>query len=341
MAMGRPVTEPRIELSADGGRIVAPDGVSLPLRHWPAEGGAPRAVLLALHGFNDYSKSWEAPAARWAAQGIATYAYDQSGFGATATAGYWPGSDTLVADAKAAIRALRARHPGVPLYVIGESMGGAVVTALMTRPDPPAVDGVILSAPAVWGRAAMNPFYRFTLWLGQHTLPWLRLTGEGLKIMPSDNIEMLRALGRDPLVIKATRIDAIAGLVDLMDEGLSGIDRIPGPALVLYGDQEQVVDPGAVREALSRLRRAGPRQTRLALYPKGYHMLLRDLNGPQVADDVASWVLRRGPLPSGADRRTDSPLLRGIEPPAPAPLGETLGDDPPVPVPVPPAAGKP
>ena len=42
---------------------------------------------------------------------------------------------------------------------------------------------------------------------------------------------------------------------------------------------------------------------RLAWYDDGYHMLLRDLEGPVVAADVASWALApRAPLPSGADR---------------------------------------
>ncbi len=48
--------------------------------------------------------------------------------------------------------------------------------------------------------------------------------------MPSDNIEMLRALGKDPLVIKRTRIDALKGLVDLMSNAETALPAIPAEA---------------------------------------------------------------------------------------------------------------
>src|SRR5262249_26120042 len=59
-------------------RRVMEDAAPLPLRHWPARGPA-KAVILALHGFNDYSRAFEMPAAIWARKGIETYAYDQRG----------------------------------------------------------------------------------------------------------------------------------------------------------------------------------------------------------------------------------------------------------------------
>src|SRR4051794_38856689 len=61
-------------------RIVAADGAILPLTTWKAD-GALRAVILALHGFNDYANAFAEPGRQWAAQGITTYAYDQRGFG--------------------------------------------------------------------------------------------------------------------------------------------------------------------------------------------------------------------------------------------------------------------
>jgi len=66
-------------------RLVMDDGVALPLRHWPAEGKT-KAVVLAVHGFNDYSHAFEQPAQDWAKLGIETYAFDQRGFGATQVA---------------------------------------------------------------------------------------------------------------------------------------------------------------------------------------------------------------------------------------------------------------
>jgi len=288
-----------------GDRFITADGLALPLRVWrPPAGARLRAVVLALHGFNDYSKAFEAPARYWAQHGVATYAYDQRGFGAAPQRGLWAGRGTLAADLRTVAGLLHRRHPGTPLYLLGDSMGGAVVLDAMTRADPPEAAGVILAAPAVWGRDTMPLGHRVALWLGAHLLPWLSVTGRGLGIQASDNIEMLRELGRDPLVIKETRIDTIHGLVDLMDAGLAAAPRFAAPALLLYGEKDEVV-PAAPTLRLWRAlpERARARQ-RLALYPAGWHMLLRDLEAETVWRDVLAWIEDpAAPLPSGAERR--------------------------------------
>src|SRR3546814_5012683 len=90
-------------------------------------------------------------------------------------------------------------------------MGGAVVVAALAGPQPPEAAGAILVAPAVWGRSTMPFHQRAALWLSARLFPSARFSGRGLGIQASDNIEMLRALGRDPLFIKETRVDAIHG----------------------------------------------------------------------------------------------------------------------------------
>jgi alpha-beta hydrolase superfamily lysophospholipase len=285
-------------------RLVAADGVELPLRVFLPEGKL-RAALVALHGMNDYSNSFTVPARQWAKEGIATYAYDQRGFGEAPERGRWAGTWQLDADAATAVALVRARHPGVPVYLLGESMGGAVAITAVTgiagapRPD---VDGIILAAPAVWGRETMNPFERAALWTAYEVMPGMTLTGRGLKIKPSDNIGMLRALARDPLVIKATRVDTLKGLVDLMDAALGAAPRVRTPMLLLYGDRDEIIPQEATRRWIAGLPPAGARDRRIAWYPEGYHMVLRDLEGPLVWRDVASWIAdRAAPLPSGAD----------------------------------------
>ena len=229
--------------------FVAADGQVLPLRKWLPR-GAVKAVILALHGFNDYSNAFEGPGEAWAERGIATYAYDQRGFGAAPERGLWPGRAALAADAATAARILRRLYPRVPLYLLGESMGGAVAVVAMTGESGtpvPDVDGVILTAPAVWGRATMDLLPRLALWAGVRLMPGLTLTGRGLKIKPSDNIAMLRALSRDPLVIKATRVDTIYGLVDLMDAALDSAPFLDAPMLVMYGAKDEIVPKTPIR----------------------------------------------------------------------------------------------
>ena len=132
---------------------------------------------------------------------------------------------------------IKARHPGVPVYLLGESMGAAVVILAMAGEDPPTVDGVVLSAPAVWARETMPFYQRGALWMASRLIPWANFTGLGLGIQASDNLEMLYALGRDPLVIKRTRVSAMEGLTNLMSDALTAAPRFRGRALVLYGKQ--------------------------------------------------------------------------------------------------------
>jgi alpha-beta hydrolase superfamily lysophospholipase len=287
------------------GQFVTADGQVLPLRKWLPNGEV-KAVILALHGFNDYSNAFEDPGEAWAKHGIATYAYDQRGFGAAPERGFWPGRAALAADAATASQILRRLYPGAPLYLLGESMGGAVAVVAMTGESGtpvPDVDGVILTAPAVWGRATMGVLPRLALWAGVRLMPGLTLTGPGLKIQASDNIAMLRALSRDPMVIKATRIDTIYGLVDLMDAALAVAPRLDARLLVMYGAKDEIIPKIPVGRFLAGLPAECWRHARLAWYRDGYHMLLRDLEGPIVIADVANWVLApAAALPSGADR---------------------------------------
>ncbi len=324
---GPTITEPALigEGLTDLGMRTA-DGQVLPLRIWRPKEGSPKAVIIALHGFNDYSGFFDAPGKFLAGKGFLSYAYDQRGFGEAPGRGYWPGSDALAADLAAMTGLIRERHPGLPLYLLGESMGGAVVMTLMIRPGAPRVNGVILAAPAVWGRTAMPFYQRWTLALAAYTVPFMTVTGRGLEIHPSDNIEMLRKLSRDPLVIKETRIDAIHGLTNLMDRALAAAAAFRTPALILYGKKDEVVPGEATRimvRALPRLnsqggtnaggRKAGgpgAGEQRLAYYENGFHMLLRDLQAETVLGDIAAWIAApAAPLPSGADRETGELLV--------------------------------
>lgn len=298
--MGPAVAAP----SLNDERFTAADGAVLPVRVWRPESNPFKAVVLALHGFNDYSNSFDDAAKFWAGRGIVTYAYDQRGFGRAPNREKWAGVATMVADLRAVADRVGARHPGVPFYLLGDSMGGAVVLAALagTKGRDAIADGAVLVAPAVWGRALMNPVQSGFLWLLAHTIPWYPLTGQGLRIKPSDNIEMLKALGKDPLVIKTARVEVLWGLTNLMDAALDAVPRLDetGPrALVLYGMKDEIVPNEPSLAMLDRLPRNA---ARVAIYKGGYHMLLRDLKARTAWQDIAAWIAApEAPLPSGAD----------------------------------------
>jgi acylglycerol lipase len=280
--------------------FVMPDGMRLPYREW-LPNGPPNAVVLALHGMNDSRDAWEIPGPEFAAAGIAVFAPDQRGFGATASRGYWPGTMGLVDDARVMARLVHQRYPDKPMYLMGESMGAAVLMVLATEPNAPRVAGYVLSAPAVWGRSEMNPFLRGILWVASHTVPGMTLENRGyVKITASDNHAALVRLSQDPLTIHETRVDATSGLVDLMDAALSSASRFRARALFLYGGKDDLVPKPATLATWRALPEDGPRR---AYYPDRYHLAMRDLERETVINDVISWIKDpAAPLPSGADQ---------------------------------------
>lgn len=284
-----------------GDHLRMSDGAILPLRSW-APAGKPKAVILALHGFNDYSNAFDKPARVLAARGFLTYAYDQRSFGDAPHRGIWPGTDGLVADLRSAAALVRKRHPDLPFVILGESMGGAVVMTALARPDPPTADQVVLVAPAVWSREIMPGWQRVALEIAAHSIPAMQFTGSGLGKIPSDNIAMLRKLSRDKKVIKWTRVDAIYGLANLMDSAYAAAPALRGNVLVLFGEKEDILPKTALGRFETHLP-AGECGIRLVTYASGFHMLLRDLQSGTVLGDIAAWIDdSRTVFPSGREK---------------------------------------
>lgn len=270
----------------DAGHWKAADGFTLAHSEWQAE--SPKTVIVALHGMNDYGRFISDAALYWQKQGITTYAFDQRGFGRTEGNGRWPGHDVMAADVATFVGLVRQRHPNARIFLLGESMGGAVATLAAARTGPKLADGLILVSPAYWGWSNLDIVKRAALWTMMQLAPGSRLTGRGLNIRPSDNEKMLIALGQDPYVIKATRIDATYGLVDLMDEAWNAAPDVALPTLVLYAKGDEVVPSAPIEQAISRMK--GPR--RYVCYSDGFHMLLRDLKAERTWSEVASFTLR-------------------------------------------------
>jgi acylglycerol lipase len=301
---GAPLTAPELR----GDFIRTADGALLPLRAWLPEGKV-RAVILGVHGLNDYNNSFAMPAETWRKEGIATYAYDQRGFGDTPHRGIWPGTDRLVADFVVAAALIRARHPGVRFYASGTSMGGGVVLAAMARLDAPKLDGIILEAPAVWSRSTMPVIYPPGMWLLAHTIPGFRWHLREIQKTFTDNQDVVRGLSRDPKVLQDVRMDALYGLFDLMDTAYAAASHVRVPVLLLHGDQDALIPRGPIEDVARAL---PPGLKRFAVYERGWHILYRDLQAEIVHRDVAAWVKERtAPLPSGADVSQGARVVAG------------------------------
>ncbi len=288
---------PRVEVEA----FVVRDGARLAMRRWEPLDRAPDLVIVALHGINDSSAAWRLAGPWWAEQGAITYAYDQRGFGRSPGRGVWPG-DLMQDDLRDVVDLVRARHPGLPVVVVGESMGGAVGIAAFASDSPPRADRLVLLGPAVWGWSSQNPLNRASLWAtarvaGTYAVEppdWATRT-----VLASDNLLELVRTGRDPAALVSTRFDVLYGLVDLMEVASRDLGRTGVPTLLLYGANDDLVPKPAMRRALER---AGDSpDLRTGWYEDGRHILNRDLFAVTAFADVLSFARDpAAPLPSGA-----------------------------------------
>jgi len=283
--------------------FITSDSKKLPLNVWNSQATKVKAVVIALHGFNDHSGAFKELGNILADHGYLFYAYDQRGFGNTQNRGIWAGTDLLVRDLKEITSLIKQAHPTLPIHALGESMGGAVIlSAISTKTDVkrPKLASAILSAPAVWGRNTMPIWQSKILDILVHIIPMAKLTPQGLNINPSDNKEMLQALRDDPLYITDSRLDAVYGLTNLMDEALDASSYQDTPLLILYGAKDDLVPKSSTCRMLSKLPNGKQKQWRLAFYPNGHHLLFRDLDREVVMRDIKAWLtFKKSPLPSG------------------------------------------
>jgi acylglycerol lipase len=305
---GPTVRDPELQPDA----FLTADGWRLPVRHWPASKNRARGVVLAVHGFGDYSAAFEQPAQVWAQSGLDTWSWDQRGFGGSPTRGHWAGVDTMVDDLCTMARLLRARRPGLPLAAVGESMGGAVLLAALgaagARSKP--IGSAVLAAPAARAPRNEGPLTRSTIDVAAHLLPWVQVGSVGRDRPATDSSAALERMRKDPLMLASPRVDLVYGMVNLMEAARAAAPNVRRPILLLYGQEDRVMPAHVTHELVAQL--PDRPKPRLALYENGHHLLFRDRQGDVVARDVAAWIAdRRAPLPSGAER-TEQAFLKDV-----------------------------
>ena len=276
------------------------DGTELAYTSFQAQ--EPIAIMIALHGMNDYAHTFTGPGPYWAKQGITVYAIDQRGFGRSNHSGKWPGRNALITDLHSVIAAVRTRHPHLPLFVLGHSMGGAVIMAAHEQ-KPINVEGIILAAPATWGGRQLPLHYRIALKIAKTFAPGKKLTGKRARRLATDNFPILRAMQEDPFIIKETRIDAVNGMVKLMATANKAANSMSGPVLYFYGCKDEILPLPVLERTRTTIRTAVHNQTQDRdaittnfsswVYPSGWHLLFRDLQAETVWHDTALWIQKQ------------------------------------------------
>lgn len=292
--------------------FTASDGLKIPFRLYAPpqtdkqEGRKPpKAVILALHGFGDSRNAWEGLTPTLTEQGILLAAPDIRSFGEAGQANMaWPGTDRLQDDTLEELAFLHQHYPQIPLYLMGESMGGAIAllaNRTLARHHTVPVSGTILLSPAVM---TLHQPWRALLAGWNFLAPDHILTSQsapGPRRIASTNQAAMRRMFFDPLTRHGSRVGALHGLVVLMaDADRAALEAQP-PLLVIFGDRDDFVPSSAYETLFKTL----PKGTVFDEINGGRHLLSRQQSQygrDLVGDDSAAWILTpQKALPSGGE----------------------------------------
>jgi len=283
------VREPWMEAHVYRGDVRADDGYRLPYRLWLPD-RAPRAAVLLVHGVCDYAGAFDFICPYFATLGYAVLAFDQRGFGQTRTRGKWPGTRRLARDVGDAASFLNRRVPSVPLFVVGESMGGALAVLAATRGHLNGVAGMALVAPGALG-CAMR---RFLFGLVVRTL---KLFGARADLFVERvNCDDLSAdaairLLADPLVLRRISPALMGGLVQLGERVYDAAPEVDVPTLTLVGTREDVSPLRCIRSLRQRFKG----DATLVEFENGPHLLLHWRERDRVLETIGNWIDARLP----------------------------------------------
>lgn len=203
----------------------------------------PLAVVALVHGLGEHRGRYQHVAEAFTKAGYAVIALDLQGHGKSGgVRGHILSYESAVQDITHLLDEARSRHPGLPLFLYGHSMGGNLVLYYSMKQHPH-LAGVICTSPG----------------LGVAEVPALKmLFGKIMyKLAPATQIENgldVAGLSRDPEVAKAYSADPLVHskisarlALDMIQSGQWMVENAASfpamPLLLLQGSADRLVDP--------------------------------------------------------------------------------------------------
>ncbi len=282
----------RLRPSSTLSTFTASDGDNLAVQDWPlADEQRLRGVVLLVHGLGEHAGRYEALAQRLNDWGFAVRGYDHFGHGESGGArGALSHPDRLVDDLGDIVESTRTRTPdGLPLLLLGHSLGGLVAASYVAA-HPKAVDGLVLSSPALATR--MTAFQKFLLGVLRDIAPNLRL-GNGLRARYlSHDTDVVDAYRSDPLVHDRISARLAAFIADAGPRVLAQAPAWEVPTLLLYAGQDLLVDPRGSRQFAAA---APPQVVTSVCFDDLYHEIFNEADPEPVLECLRRWVDGRWP----------------------------------------------
>lgn len=270
---------PGLDDTAETEVVTARNGVAQLRRTWSA--ADPRGVVVISHGIAEHCGRYEHVARQLTASGFTVIGFDQRGHGATGgRQGYVSSFAEFHDDVEDHLAV--ARTYGVPVILLGHSMGGLISTSYVLDRDRPRPDLVWLSAPALalsLPRPAAGAASALGRAVGRASIK-LPLDPEGLATDPLVGETYMA----DPLVNLKQSLSLVGAMVRTARSLPDTIDAWDMPAFVGHGTDDEIVEPVA-SEAIG-----AQRSVDRTLYDGLRHELFNEPTGPDVVADMVAWT---------------------------------------------------
>jgi len=258
------------DISLDGTR-----GTIL-VRRWSV--ADPKRIVVLVHGLGEHSGRYEHVAARLAADGAVVYAPDHYGHGHSAgERGLVDDVESIVDDVSRVVEEARSEYPGLPVALLGHSLGGMIATRFVQRRDQH-LSALVLTGPFVGGNPAFEGL------LAMDPIPDVPISPDLLSRDP----QVGEQYASDPLVyhgpVARQTLEELFGTVAVIAKG-PGFGALP--TLWIHGEEDALAPLQVTRPAIEQLR--GDQFEEL-VYPGARHEVLNEINREEVLDEVARFL---------------------------------------------------
>ncbi len=221
------------------------------------------------------------------------HAYDQAGHGRTpGPRGHVDRFERLLDELARFVVQVGSEHPGLPIVLVGHSMGGLVVAATAAFRRPPVarivLSGALLELPS---KGSLDRSLRIAVArLLSRLAPRLGLAAgldvEGLSRDP----EVVRRYLEDPYVKDRMSARFAAGLFSMVSRVRDAAGQIERPILVLHGEADPICSAEGSRRFHAGLDREIAKQSGLSVYPGLRHEIFNEPEREQVWQDMLAWL---------------------------------------------------
>jgi acylglycerol lipase len=283
------------------------------MAEWTNPGQAPWAAILAVHGLGFHKETYEKFGRRMAKLGVSTYALDVRGFGVYKDQPKVDFEQTFV-DIKEALENIRAAHPGIPVYMMGESMGGAIALQSAAR-YPQLVDGVISSVPAGNTRYTIPTVFKIAM-IGLLKGPNAQFDiGKVVAENATDKPALQEKLLTDPRGRRRLRVKDLFAFRNLMAQNRKAAKKLEKtPTLLVQGYRDKLVHPKNTIKVFNAVKAL---DKNLVVVGQSSHLVLEEGQFTDYTfDTVASWMdkhAKNSPLVTASEMaKGDQPVEKRI-----------------------------